>query len=61
MRGYTRPFLGNFSVKMFPQQQTQMQQWYSNRGTMFSVVRAEAVAMQRRGIHDSAATNPDII
>jgi hypothetical protein len=60
MVGYTRQFLGKGSVNTFPQQQTRMQQWYSNRGTAFSVIRAAAVAMQRRDIHISAAANPDI-
>jgi hypothetical protein len=34
-----------------------MQQWYSNRGTVFSVVRAATVATQRCAKHISAATN----
>jgi hypothetical protein len=56
--GIPRLFLGNGSVNTFPQQQTRKQQWYSNRGTVFSVVRATAIAMQRRGKHISAAMNP---
>jgi hypothetical protein len=44
---------------MFPQQQTQTQQWYSNRGMVFSVVCAMAIAMQRHGKHISAAMNLD--
>jgi hypothetical protein len=44
---------------MFPQQETRMQQWYSKRGMVFSVVRPVTVATQRRGKHISAATKPD--
>jgi hypothetical protein len=44
-------FLGNGSVNTFPQQQTLTQQWYSNRGTVFSVIRYVAVATQQRGKH----------
>jgi hypothetical protein len=36
-----------------------MQQWYSNRGTVFSMVRAAVVAKQRSGKHISGATNRD--
>jgi hypothetical protein len=54
-------FLGNGLVKTFPQQQTRMQQWYSNRGPVFSVVCSAVVAKQRRGKHISGATNPDTI
>jgi hypothetical protein len=55
------PFLGNGSVKTSPQQQTPKQQWYSNRVTVFSVIRAAAVEAKWRGKHISAATNPDTI
>jgi hypothetical protein len=38
-----------------------MQQWYSNRGTVFFVVSTAAIAIQQYGKHTSAATNPDTI
>jgi hypothetical protein len=40
--------LGNGSINTFAQQQTQIHQWYSNRGTIFSVVHVAAVATQQR-------------
>jgi hypothetical protein len=36
-----------------------MQQWYSNKGMVFSVVCPVAVAMQQHCKHISAAKNPD--
>jgi hypothetical protein len=52
------PFLGSSSVNTFPQQQTKTQQWYNNRGMVFSMVCAMAIVAQRCGKHISAATNP---
>jgi hypothetical protein len=53
--------LCNISVNTFPQQQTRTQQWYSNRGTVLSVVRTAAVATQRRSKQMSTTINLDKI
>jgi hypothetical protein len=55
---YTR---GTDSVNTFQDQQIRKQEWYGNRGTLFSVVCPGAVATQQRGKHISAATNPDTV
>jgi hypothetical protein len=46
---------------MFLQQQTQTQQWCSNREMVFSVVLVAAVATQWRDKNISAAPNPGTI
>jgi hypothetical protein len=53
------PLLGNGSVNTFPQQRIRTEKCYSNRGTVFSVVRAADLATQRHGKHISEATIPD--
>jgi hypothetical protein len=52
-------FLDNGSVNTFPQQETRMQQWYSKRGTVLSMVHVGVIVMQRRDKHISVATKPD--